>query len=86
MITDSVFKDFEALWKRRGIFHVDLSYGQALAQYTKCTREDSASSFLCNAPYREVKAWVEETIHANSKIQVEAADNPSVKTPHKNSD
>ena len=85
MITSTVIEEFEQLWKRRGIFHVDLTYGQALAQYTKCTREDPDSLFLCTSPYPAIMSWVEQKINANTQIQAEAVDRTDISAAFKNS-
>lgn len=77
MITETVIGDFESLWRRRGIFHVDLTYGQALAQFTKCELSHPDSIFLATAPYPTVRAWIEGKVDANKKIQTQASDNPS---------
>jgi hypothetical protein len=69
MITAQAFETFESLWRRRGTYHEDLSYGQALAKFTKCEISDPDSDFLATASYPAVKQWVQEQVDANSKIQ-----------------
>ena len=81
MITAAVYQEFETLWKRPNIFDKNLTYGAAFAQYTKCTKEDPASSFLHNSAYPAVKAWIEERVNADTKIQTEQASSNTSKPP-----
>jgi hypothetical protein len=68
MITINVYKEFELLW-RRHVFDVNLTYGQALAQYSLCSDEDPASSFLHTSSYPVIKVWIEEQISAHQQTQ-----------------
>lgn len=85
MITTQTLMDFERLWARRGTFHVDLSYGQALAQYTLCNKDDPDYLFLVTAKYQPVSVWIQEKINANSKDQAQATDHSGNQAAHKSS-
>lgn len=85
MLTAQNLEMFESLWKRRGTYHEDLTYGQALAQFTKCEPTDSASEFLANAKYPAVKQWVQEQVDANSKVKAKdhSGQSTSLSNPNK---
>lgn len=87
MINKSVLSDFESLWRRRVCFDRNLTYGEAFAQYTKCTADDPEFSFLTSAPYPEVKKWIEGELSANKEVRAKADDisHPS-EAPHKGKD
>lgn len=74
MVSKSVFSDFESLWKRRGCFDPNLTYGEAFAQYTKCVPSDPEYSFLSSSPYPIVKEWIEGKISDNKEVRAKADD------------
>lgn len=80
MITAQAIETFESFWRRRGTYHADLTYGQALAQFVKCEIDHPDALFLATSPYPLVKAWIEEKINANKKIEEKADDGASNKT------